>query len=439
MLQPRVRRLTARIGFSPLALVLLLRTIPLMGFEGREKKEASYHGPQPVGASENATGKGGLTQLEHLIQCGGTHHPEAVADLLQQFPNEQARMVELLQSTRGNAFVQQVLRVAALREGLRATDGRSDHGRASIPLDHQRSHFARATNAGYSAAPFSFATDPLDISDIDAEHSAGSSAQIIAALHGRIGRWEPQLSILMEQAKAPGDDASRQAMMAEFAQLLEAAEQVRQDLQVLEADAIKDMALAKSFANDAQADAKRARARAAESAKVARWAVRFLGTVRAAQGAFEMYVGCTASATGIGAVLGGAALCLHGADSLHTGSREMWSGDPQHTQISQSVAGVATIAGADEHTAAIIGDYGDAAVGMLGAWSVMRTAPLRYQEPTMTPSSQPRQLGDTGAKYRGGAGPELGSSETTVIGKTSGRPFNLDASGGSIRNLQPSA
>jgi hypothetical protein len=188
-------------------------------------------------------------------------------------------------------------------------------------------------------------------------------------------------------------------MMTAFASLLEDAEHVRQDLQQLEAAAVDDMVHAKAAAGKAHAVAEQARIRAEASAKAARWAARFLGTVRAMQGAFEMYVGCGASATGIGAVLGGAAMCIHGADSLNTGAREMWSGDSQHTQISQSVAGVATVAGADPNTAATIGDYGDVAFGMLGAGAVMKSTPVRYQEPV---TSVPKATALEGIENGGG-------------------------------------
>lgn len=375
------RRTGHKIRFSQVALARRLRTMGAMGFVGRDKQSAGQHSQSSVANHDGTTGGAGVAQLEHLFQGGGSRRPEAVADIMQQFPNEQAAMVEMLQSTRGNAFVQQVLRVAALREGLVATDGRSDHGRASIPAAHQRSQHARTTNAAHADAPTSTASDPLALSDADAEQRAGSSEQIIAALHGRIGPWEPKLPALLAQAKAPGDDAARQSMMTAFASLLEDAEHVRQDLQQLEAAAVDDMVHAKAAAGKAHAVAEQARIRAEASAKAARWAARFLGTVRAMQGAFEMYVGCGASATGIGAVLGGAAMCIHGADSLNTGAREMWSGNSQHTQISQSVAGVATVAGADPNTAATIGDYGDVAFGMLGAGAVMKSTPVRYQEP----------------------------------------------------------
>lgn len=65
--------------------------------------------------------------------------------------------------------------------------------------------------------------------------------------------------------------------------------------------------------------------------------------------------------------VGGVALAVHGSDTISTGLRQMWSGQPEETLTAQLSASAASLAGASPATARQIGQIVDIAVPLLVA------------------------------------------------------------------------
>lgn len=324
---------------------------------------ASDHGPHhPAGHHAHGPGEAQLDAL--LWQGGGAPRPEAVAEILAEFPKDRGAMIGLLQKALGNTFVQSVLKVEGLSESFARVDGRSNHGQTSLPpLAQRRTHQPTPGEvAATGKAPATTAHDSAVLSDREAEANAGSSAQIISAMHGRIGTWETQLPELLAWSKRPGDDAARQNMARTLAAMLSDGEMLQHMLFSLQRDSDELQAQAQQAGKAAEA----ARIQAEKSAMEARWAVRFLGVMQTAGGLAEMLFACPLAETGLGAVA-----CIQGAATAVAGSQQAWQGAPQQTQTAKAVAGAASLV-VDKETAEKIGSYSDLALGVGSQLALLR-------------------------------------------------------------------
>lgn len=320
------------------------------------------HGAQPAAGSQgHGPGEAHLDAL--LWQGGGPPRPEAVASLLAEFPKDRAAMVGALQKALGNTFVQSVLKVETLSESVAQADGRSHHGQTSLPpMAQRRTHQTTAAEADAADKASVTRADDAILSDREAEANAGSSAQILSAMHGRIGTWEARLPELLAWSRRPGDDAARQAMAHELAAMMRDGEALQHTLVTLGHESDELQAQAKRAGKAAEA----ARVQAAKSAREARWAVRFIGVMQTAGGLAEMLFGCPLAETGLGAVA-----CVQGAATAVAGSRQTWQGVPQQTQTAKAITGAASVV-VDQDTAEKIGSYGDLALGVGSQLALLR-------------------------------------------------------------------
>jgi hypothetical protein len=99
------------------------------------------------------------------------------------------------------------------------------------------------------------------------------------------------------------------------------------------------------------------------------------GTMQAAGGLAEMYLGVSAIGTGVGSVVGGMAV-LHGYDNVWAGVNSI-RGNSTQTYTSLGISSMASSFGASATTARWIGEGGNAAIGMglsLGAGSIINSS-----------------------------------------------------------------
>ncbi len=144
-------------------------------------------------------------------------------------------------------------------------------------------------------------------------------------------------------------------MLTELAAMRAELEQIKKDdLPVLKKYA-DDMQLA---AQEAAELARVAEKRAAESRASARRWMRIAGVAKIALASLEAIVACPAAETGIGAVG-----CIHALSSYKSGWDEAWNAEPSPTVFQQTFKAVAKPF-TSEKTAELIGNLGDAAVGM---------------------------------------------------------------------------
>jgi Domain of unknown function (DUF4157) len=144
-------------------------------------------------------------------------------------------------------------------------------------------------------------------------------------------------------------------MLTKLAAMRAELEQIKKDdLPVLKKYA-EDMQLA---AQEAAELARVAEKRAAESRASARRWMRIAGVAKIALASLEAIVACPAAETGIGAVG-----CIHALSSYKSGWDEAWNAEPSPTVFHQAFKAAAKPF-TSEKTAEMIGDLGDAAVGM---------------------------------------------------------------------------
>jgi RHS repeat-associated protein len=128
-----------------------------------------------------------------------------------------------------------------------------------------------------------------------------------------------------------------------------------------------------------------AAARAEESAKDARLAVRFLGGLRAIQAGSEYFIASGLAA--VGAEPAAALVALHASDVAVTAGKEMWTGKFERTQTSHVLSAAASGLGASDKTAYWVGEGGDAVISL----KIMTLGPPRQPIPPDPPT--PRGMG----------------------------------------------
>ena len=117
---------------------------------GKSNQDGPQHGHEAASghahAVKPATAKQTVAQhrLELLLWQAGKPTAEAVAELLAEFPADRNAIIVRLHETVGNGFVQQVLRSERWSEAMANGDGRSNHGRTSLPAAQQRRHADQA-------------------------------------------------------------------------------------------------------------------------------------------------------------------------------------------------------------------------------------------------------------------------------------------------------
>ena len=111
---------------------------------GHEATAAPRHEPEHASASAPRQQSAALLCLNALLWQSGKPSAEAVAELLAEFPADRNAIIVRLHETVGNGFVQQVLRSERWSEAMANGDGRSNHGRTSLPAAQQRRHADQA-------------------------------------------------------------------------------------------------------------------------------------------------------------------------------------------------------------------------------------------------------------------------------------------------------
>ncbi len=173
---------------------------------------------------------------------------------------------------------------------------------------------------------------------------------------------------------------------------------------------------------------------------------RIIGGLKTVGGAAEMTAGAIGGAasswTGIGAVVGGAAV-VHGADVTSTGFKQMWTGEDAQTLTAQGISGGLQTAGVSETTANAVSSYMDTGL------SIALTAGASYRPVIKAPNApivaNTVQSTELVTKYPANAA-VAGTTERTFLmpgqvidrfGSRTGNWFSLPGTSYGARSIPP--